>query len=129
MKKVFVVLLTLLIVFGLCSCKKEEPIIIVEDAEEMKKTELVGGWKEVQEEIDEELSEIFNKATEGYTGMGFTPLRLVEKQLVSGMNYKFLCEGQTIVPDSKKGYYLVTVYRNLKGECTITNVEESTQEF
>ena len=129
MKKTFVILLAVLIVFGLCSCKKEEPVVIVEDAEEMKKTELVGGWKEVQEEIDEELSEIFTKAMEGYTGMSFTPLRLVKKQLVSGMNYKFLCEGQAVVPDAKKGYYLVTVYRNLKGECKITGVEESTQEF
>ena len=129
MKKIIPVLLTALVLYGLCSCRKEEPVETLEDVKEMKNPESVGGWKEVREEIDDELAEIFAKAMEGYDGMSFTPLRLVEKQLVSGMNYKFLCKAQTESPDSKEVYYLVIVYRNLKGECKITAVEESTQEF
>ena len=125
MKKILVLLLTVLALFGLCSCKKDEPVEIVEDADNMKDGQLLGGWSSEDEELTEELQTIFDKAMEGYTGMGFTPIKLTGKQVVSGMNYRFLCEGQAVVPEGKKGYYLVTVYRNLKGECRITGVEKT----
>ncbi len=58
---------------------------------------------------------------EGYTGMGFKPLALLATQVVSGTNYRFVCESIP-VDGGEHGCALVTVYADLDGNSEITEV-------
>lgn len=82
----------------------------------------MGGWSQCEAPaVTEELQAIFDKAMEGYTGMGFRPIGLVATQLVSGTNYCFFCES-TPVDGGESGYAFVTVYADLEGNAQISDV-------
>jgi len=118
MKKIILVLMVMLTVFNLTGCKKEEePISEVEP-------NIVGGWNEEEKEMNDELIAIFEKACESYTGMGFEPIKLLATQVVSGTNYKFLANGTVVYPGASASQKIVTVYEDLQGNCSITNVED-----
>lgn len=88
--------------------------------------EIVGGWTEAEDgTITDELQAKFDKAMEGFTGVGYTPVRLLETQLVSGTNYKFLCEAQTVVPGAEKREAIVVIYEDLEGNCSILEIQDS----
>ncbi len=87
----------------------------------------VGGWKiEESLEIDEKAQAVFEKATEGLLGVGYTPIQLLGTQLVSGTNYCFLSEAQVVYPGAEPGYALVYIYENLQGEAKVTNIVDLT---
>ncbi|MDO5110341.1 MAG: hypothetical protein Q4D59_10460 [Erysipelotrichaceae bacterium] len=91
--------------------------------------EIVGGWTEAEDgTITDELQAKFDKAMEGFTGVGYTPVKLLETQLVSGTNYKFLCEAQTVVPGAEKREAIVVIYEDLEGNCSILEIQDSQPE-
>ncbi len=47
----------------------------------------------------------------------YNPVALLATQLVSGTNYKALCKG------NDKNLYVVTWYRDLKGNASLTSAE------
>ena len=84
---------------------------------------LAGGWYEPDSPaITDELKAVFDKAMEGFTGVGYVPVALAAQQVVAGMNYRFLCEATTVVPGAETDYALVTVYKDLDGNAEITEV-------
>ena len=84
---------------------------------------LAGGWYEPESPaVTDELKAVFDKAMEGFTGVGYVPVALVAQQVVAGMNYRFLCEATTVVPGAETDYALVTVYKDLDGNAEITEV-------
>ena len=110
MKKTLVLLMILLCT--LCACARKE--------------EKLGGFEEPKEkEITPELKEIFDKACEGYVGMDFEVLELVATQIVSGTNYKFLCNGTTVTLNPQTAKKYVSVYKDLEGNCRIIEVEDA----
>ncbi len=85
--------------------------------------EILGGFTPAEDgELTEELKEIFDKATEGLVGVSYKPIKLLETQLVSGMNYKFLAESQVVAPGAEAKQAVVTVYRSLSGEVSILDI-------
>ena len=87
-------------------------------------TPLLGGWSTPDSpEITPELQELFDKATEGLLGVNYTPVALIGTQLVSGMNYCFLCEAKAVIPDAVPYYVNVTVYKDLEGNAKVTDIE------
>ena len=59
---------------------------------------------------------------EGFTGVGYVPVALLSTQLVAGMNYRYLCEATTVVPDAETSYAIVTVYQDLEGNAEVTEI-------
>ena len=102
-KLLFMILITTLVLTG-CSKKTEEVVEPVEDVQEV-----VGGWEErLDQEVTDELLGIFNKGTAGTEYEGWVPTKFLATQVVSGMNFKFLCEnGQELViyQDLDKDYF------------------------
>ena len=97
-----------------------------EPAEE-KKPRMTGGWEIVPheaEELPEDAQEAFDKATENMDGAEYTPVALLSKQLVAGMNYCILCQITPVVPDAETNWALVYIYADLQGNAEITNVYE-----
>ena len=84
----------------------------------------VGRWTEKEEtSIDAEAQEIFDQATGELIGVDYTAVELLETQLVSGMNYKFLAEAKTVYPGAESRKVIVTVYRDLAGNVSILDIE------
>ena len=75
-------------------------------------------------EITAELQEVFDKAMEGYDGAKLEPVELLSTQVVAGVNYRFLCNETILVPGAEPKEVIVTIYQDLEGNCSITDVED-----
>ena len=112
MKRVFAVTLALAMLFALAGCaqKKEEP-------------QLVGGWELTEDAaLTETAQSAFDKAMEGFAGVGYTPVALLGTQAVAGTNYCFLCEAALVYPGAQPYYALVYVYADLQGGAEISGI-------
>lgn len=128
MKKVLSLILAAAMVFGLAACGNVE---IKQEGNEISVNVTpakAGGWTlndvfRASEMSEDELA-IFNKAQEGYTGMGFEPIVCLGHQVVAGLNHAYLCAGTPVYPEAQTGLYIVKIYQDLEGNATITDVEE-----
>ena len=74
--------------------------------------------------ITAELQDIFNKALDGYDGVKLEPVELLSTQVVAGINYRFLCKETVLVPNAEPKEVIVTVFKDLDGSCSITDVTD-----
>ncbi len=85
-----------------------------------------GGWTVNNDDtkafLPEGFEEIFNKALEGYTGMGFEPVAYLGSQVVAGRNHMVLCKGTVVVPDATPELKVVVIYQDLEDNAEITKV-------
>ena len=90
--------------------------------------EAAPAWQQAEDStVTEELRILFDQACEGLIGVRFIPEELLETQMVSGTNYRFLCERQNIgmILDTSKQYAIVTVYVDPDGNAEILDIEEA----
>ena len=81
-----------------------------------------GGWAEPEDDsITGELKAVFDNAMEKEENGSYVPLKLLETQVVAGMNYRFLCE-----EEGTGTQYIITIYENLDGDAEVTNIMEKT---
>lgn len=88
---------------------------------------LLGGWSLAQDlsvSLTEEDQARFNKAMEGYTGMGFEPVAVLATQLVAGRNYAYLCKATPVASKAIPHWTVVVIYEDLQGAASITNVSD-----
>lgn len=138
MKRIIILLLTLLMTFTLVGCnsndkqeeqpisKEDTPIAEIEVTEEDIKedTPIVGGWTDAEDStITDELKDIFNEALKGLLGASYEPKELIATQVVNGINYKFLAEGKKTTNPITKGTYYVTVNKSATGEISLVDIE------
>jgi len=80
--------------------------------------ELVGGWNVDyvigEGLIDRDVQSIFENATATLTGMTYSPIALLGKQVVSGTNYAILCFGKPSYDGMKASVFVVTIYKDLE---------------
>ena len=128
MKRTLIVILAAVMIvmsFAACGQKKEEAPI----EEAASGTELVGAW-EIQKDlsdfdsIPDDVQAAFDKAMEGYTGMGFVPYAYVGRQIVSGTNYMILACGTTVTAEPQTGLYMLVIYEDTEGNATIKSVKD-----
>ena len=94
-----------------------------EDAKPIDPEVLLGGWQDVDSPvIPAEVQAAFDKAMEGFTGSSYIPVAYLGRQVVSGTNYMLFCRQKMVVPDAVETYAFVTVYKDLQGNATITDV-------
>lgn len=109
MKKMLVILLVLVLALAAVGVSAEA---------------LAGGWEmqEISSPIPEEAQKAFDKAMEGFVGVGYTPVALLSTQLVAGTNYLFLCKAVPVTADPVPYWATVTVYAALDGSAEILNI-------
>ena len=87
---------------------------------------LLGGWEVAEDKssvvIPQEAKDAFDKATENLDGNELEPMALLGTQLVSGMNYAFLCFSTLQTEETINGIQVVTVYSDLKGNAEVINI-------
>ena len=65
----------------------------------------------------------FEAALKGYVGVGYTPIALLGTQVVAGVNYKILCYGTLVTREPVTSWYVLDIYQDPQGECSITDVQ------
>ena len=97
---------------------------IVADAPSIK---IAGGWSvnsEFSGGMSTEEMETFEAAMSELVGVDYLPVAVLATQVVSGTNYAYLCSGTAVVPNAPAKWYVVTIYKDLKGEASILSIEE-----
>lgn len=90
-------------------------------------TKIAGGWSvnvEFSGSMSTEAMEAFEAAISTLVGVDYVPATVLATQTVAGTNYAFLCTGTPVVPNAPAKWYIVTVYKDLKGEASILSIEE-----
>ena len=135
MKKWIALILVGLLVCALAACgqkTEEEPseektAVLETAAEQTDDTVTAGGWTAAQSPVlTEDEKAVFDKAAEGLTGVGYTPVAYVASQVVAGTNHLFLCKAEPITEEAAAVYALVTVYEDPEGSAEITDIAKST---
>ena len=86
---------------------------------------VVGGWEKVEDgHITPELEEMFNSAMETVLGVDYTPVELLETQVVAGKNYKFRTMAKGVYPGAKEYEAIVTIYQDLQGNLQVLEIED-----
>lgn len=80
----------------------------------------VGGFTSFRE-ISKEEKELFEKVLNGLVGVSYKPLA-VATQVVNGVNYAFLCDSKVIAPGTESRNDIVTVYKPISGDASITDI-------
>lgn len=86
---------------------------------------MMGGWivsESFPNFLSEEENAIFEKAFEGFTGVGYTPIAKLASQVVAGTNYAFLATGTTVKAEPQTHLYVINIYNDLEGNATINNI-------
>lgn len=88
--------------------------------------QLAGGWAIPEDytkvAMPAEAQAAFDKAMEGFVGNDLTPMALLGTQTVSGTNYAILCHSSLVTQEPVTSLQLVTVYEDLDGNASITNI-------
>ncbi|MBQ6451874.1 MAG: hypothetical protein IJJ29_08135 [Solobacterium sp.] len=89
--------------------------------------EALGAWEVFGDAFDKTLAdpdkEHFAAAMEGLTGVGYTPIAVLARQVVSGENTAFLALGTQVTAEADKAFYVVTVYTNTEGKSSVTVIK------
>ncbi|MDO4808206.1 MAG: hypothetical protein Q4A07_13275 [Coriobacteriales bacterium] len=90
------------------------------------KGNVAGGWEVSAPSnaiiLPAEANEAFSKAAENYEDEVLTPMALLATQVVSGTNYKILCQGTVPGSDARPALYIVDLYADLQGNAEFTSV-------
>ncbi len=81
---------------------------------------LAGGWTAVEGDAAKEGLDAFEKTSKSYSEKTLTAIQTLGSQVVAGTNYKILCKASS---GQSAGFVLVTVYKDLAGNCEITSLE------
>lgn len=130
MKKILIsisLLLVMLLAFSSCACSEatEDDYGADEDSTTAGAVTMVGGWSNNTSSnaaLFEKAQKALNKAQQDANGITFTAKELIATQVVSGTNYKLLCDGETTDAQGNTKEYYVIVYEDLDGNCEITDI-------
>lgn len=82
---------------------------------------MAGGWSSFSFTITPEAKKVFEQALKGLVGVRYTPLAFAT-QVVAGLNYCFLCEGQVVSPENPEFAALIYIYAPPGGDPHITGI-------
>ena len=94
---------------------------------ESKDEDLLGGWEVTGSgkpgALTAESEQALSDALAGVSGVTYMPIVLLGTQVVSGMNYKFLCYGTASENNPATNLYVVTVYQDASGKSELSSSE------
>lgn len=153
MKKIIALVIAGLLIFLLAACGQKQINTQTEQKEEAAAAEvteaaeentgeaaeeadtaeeaaaIVGGWTPADSpQVPEEVKALLEKAAEKQLGAEYEPVALIGSQIVAGTNYALLCRITPVVPDAVPHYAIVTLYEDLDGNTSITDILESQAE-
>ena len=86
---------------------------------------LAGGWEFsdiAAANVSEDEQAVLNKALEEFDGANYEAVDVIASQVVAGKNLAFLCKGSVVSPDAVPYWAIVTVYKDVTGNATVSNI-------
>lgn len=84
-----------------------------------------GGWGAASDPaITDGIKALFDKATEGLTGVHYIPVAYLGSQIVAGYHHAVLCQATTVYPGAGPRWVIVYLFEDLDGEAAITNITD-----
>lgn len=84
---------------------------------------ITGGWQTSKSaEITSELRAVFDKALDGFVGVGYEPIAYLGSQIVAGTNHAFFCKAQVVYPNAQPYFAIVFIYEDLDGNAEIKDI-------
>ena len=124
MKKIALILIAVMIAVSFAACGGKDEGAKPDGGQDAP---LLGGWTLSEfdgVELPEAAQNAYDKALEGYTGMGYVPYALLGTQVVSGTNYMILAKGTTVTAEPVSALYVLVIYEDTEGNCTVANVSD-----
>ena len=88
---------------------------------------ITGGWQASESpEITSELHSVFDKALDGFAGVGYEPIAYLGSQIVAGTNHAFFCKAQVVYPNAQPYFAIVFIYEDLEGNAEIQDIASMT---
>ena len=119
--------------FSFIYTKPEEKEVVVDekpqepekepDDEPVIENNITGAWElntSYTALLENDDQEIFEKALEGLVGVSYQPIRVLATQLVQGLRYAYLAQGETVTLQPSVDYYIVVIYKDTDGLFDIT---------
>ena len=126
MKRIFAIILALMLLVSLAACgeQKTDKTATVDEATEA----VSGGWT-VNEALTavmlpSEVQTAFDKAVGALDGMDYSPVAYIGSQVVAGMNYAVLCKAATVTAEPVISLKVLIIYADLNGNAEVTNVAD-----
>ncbi len=97
------------------------------NAVELPEIPIAGGWTIIGEgkaQLPEEAEAAFKAVTEKLLGATYVPVAFLGSQVVAGMNYSILCTRTLVTANPVTDLAVLTIYRDLEGNATLTNVAD-----
>jgi len=82
---------------------------------------VLGGWSRFNFSITPEAKNVFDQALKVIAGVKYTPLAFAT-QVVAGLNYCFLTEGQVVIPENPQFAVLIHIYAPPGGQPHVTHI-------
>ena len=90
---------------------------------------IVGGWTRAESpEVPDHVKALLEKAAADMVGAEYEPVAYIGSQVVAGTNHALLCRITPVVPDAVSHYGIVTLYEDLDGNVSITDIRDSEAE-
>ena len=86
---------------------------------------MAGGWNVADAAgpaLPEAVQTAFDKAMEGFAGVGYTPVAYLGSQVVAGSNYAVLCKATQVTAQPSTALAVVVLYADLEGNAEVTSV-------
>jgi hypothetical protein len=127
MKKVFAILLAVLILASLAACGNNAGTAKNEGGTGGNASDVIsGGYTPADSPVvSAETEALLKKALENLDGADYIPVAYIASQIVAGKNHLILCKTAPVVAEPVYHYALVTIYEDLNDNAEITNVLES----
>ncbi|MBQ9648068.1 MAG: hypothetical protein IJV43_06885 [Oscillospiraceae bacterium] len=85
----------------------------------MSEQSKLGGWTYAEGLMPRNALEVLTEALSKQVGVNITPVLFLGSQVVSGVNYAFLCWKSVVAPNSEATLNVVIVNRDPAGVCSI----------
>ena len=100
-------------------------IMDITELQNANNEDLLGGWNAAEDPaISEDVQAVFDKGCEKLLGVDYKAIALLATQVVSGTNYKVLCQATAVSPDAQPHYVVMTLYSALDGHVDVLSVDD-----
>lgn len=97
----------------------------ITDLQNANNEDLLGGWNAAEDPaISEDVQAVVDKGCEKLLGVDYEAIALLASQVVSGVNYKVLCQATAVAPDAQPHYVVMTLYSALDGHVDVLSVDD-----
>ncbi|QUJ66956.1 hypothetical protein KDD30_12695 [Photobacterium sp. GJ3] len=81
----------------------------------------VGAYSPFKDQLSSEAKLAFDEAFQGFVGVKYQPVAFAQ-QVVNGVNFKFFCNAEVVIPGSVTYPAMVTIYKPREGRASITHI-------